>query len=53
MTELRELLSQLGKRPSVKGKMSKFLPRKKSYSKDDMLGVEVDRFDPTSVWGLW
>eukprot|EP00804_Cyclotella_cryptica_P024298 CCRYP_012573-RB/>CCRYP_012573-RB protein AED:0.05 eAED:0.05 QI:140/1/1/1/0.85/0.75/8/284/1255 len=52
MPELRHLLSQLGRRPSAEGKMSRFLPRKKSYSSDDMLSVQVDEFNPTSVSGL-
>ncbi|KAL7519032.1 hypothetical protein ACHAWX_003830 [Stephanocyclus meneghinianus] len=52
MPELRNLLSQLGRRPSVEGKINRFLPRKKSYSSDDMLSVQVDNFNPTSVSGL-
>lgn len=53
MPELRNLLSQLGRRQSTEGRMSKFTPRKRSRNPEDMMGVEIDRFDPTSVSGLW
>jgi hypothetical protein len=53
MPELKALLSQLGKRQSTEGRMSKFARRKRSNNPEDMLGVEVDRFNPTSVSGLW
>lgn len=53
MPQLRNLLSQLGRRQSTEGRMSKFAPRKRSDNPEDMLGVEIDRFDPTSVAGLW
>lgn len=32
--------------------MRKFRPRKRSSSQDDMMGVELDIMDPTSVSGL-
>ena len=53
MPELRDLLSRLGRRPSSKGQDNRrFRPRKRSYSRDDMMGVELDPLDPTSVSGL-
>lgn len=53
MPELRELLLRLGRRPSAEGSDSRrFKQRKRSYSKDDMIGVELDPLDPTSVSGL-
>ncbi|KAL9188343.1 hypothetical protein ACHAXT_006721 [Thalassiosira profunda] len=53
MPELRELLSRLGRRASSTGSdRCKFRPRKRSASKDDMIGVEMDPLDPTSVAGL-
>lgn len=51
--ELRELLSRLGRRPSAEGRDSRrFKDRKRSYSHDDMMGVELDILDPTSVSSL-
>eukprot|EP00956_Cyclotella_meneghiniana_P026681 scaffold58286_cov68-Cyclotella_meneghiniana.AAC.3 len=41
------------KRPSTTGRINKFSPRKRSINPEDMLGVEVDKADPTSVSGLW
>jgi hypothetical protein len=53
MPELRDLLAQLGRRPSAEGRDNRrFKPRKRSYSSDDMSGVELDQLDPTSVTGL-
>ena len=53
MPELRDLLSKLGRRPSSQGKDNrKFKPRKRSYANDDMMGVELDPLDPTSMSGL-
>ena len=53
MPELRDLLSRLGRRPSAEGNDDrKFRPRKRSYDRDDMMGVELDPLDPTSVTGL-
>jgi uncharacterized protein with von Willebrand factor type A (vWA) domain len=53
MPELRDLLSRLGRRPSAEGRDNRrFKPRKRSYSTDDMTGVELDQLDPTSVTGL-
>jgi hypothetical protein len=53
MPELRDLLSQLGRRPSAEGKDNRrFRPRKRSYSNDDMKSVDLDPLDPTSVTGL-
>jgi len=53
MPELRELLSKLGKRQSASGTNNRrFRPRKRSYNTDDMMGVQLDPLDPTSVSGL-
>jgi hypothetical protein len=53
MPELRDLLSQLGRRPSVEGKDNRlFRPRRRSNSNDDMKSVDLDPLDPTSVTGL-
>lgn len=53
MPELRDLLSQLGRRPSAEGKDNfRFKPRRKSNSNDDMKSVDLDPLDPTSVTGL-
>ncbi|EED91722.1 predicted protein [Thalassiosira pseudonana CCMP1335] len=53
MPKLKDLLARLGQRPSAKGKdVRKFRPRKRSNSRDDMMGVEIDPLDPTSVSGL-
>jgi len=53
MPELRELLSKLGKRQSASGTNNRrFRPRKGSYNTDDMMGVQLDPLDPTSVSGL-
>jgi uncharacterized protein with von Willebrand factor type A (vWA) domain len=51
--ELRELLSRLGRRPSSEGRdIRRFKDRKRSYSREDMMGVELDILDPTSVSSL-
>ena len=51
--ELRELLSRLGRRPSAEGRAGRrFKDRKRSYSHEDMMGVELDILDPTSVSSL-
>ena len=51
--ELKELLGRLGKRPSSLGKDTKrFKARKRSYSQDDQVGVELDPLDPTALSGL-
>ena len=53
MPELRDLLSQLGRRPSAEGDdIRRFQRRKRSYSNDDMIGVESDSSNPASVNGL-
>ena len=53
MPELRELLSKLGRRQSASGTDNRrFRPRKRSYNTDDMMGVQLDPLDPTSVSGL-
>ncbi len=53
MPELRDLLSRLGRRPSAEGdEIRRFQRRKRSYSKDDMIGVESDPTNPASVNGL-
>lgn len=53
MPELRNLLSQLGRRPSVEGTDNRlFRPRRRSNSNDDMKSVDLDPLDPTSVTGL-
>ena len=53
MPELRDLLSRLGRRPSSEGdEIRRFQRRKRSYSKDDMIGVESDPTNPASVNGL-
>lgn len=53
MPELKDLLARLGQRPSAKGKdVRKFRPRKRSNSRYDMMGVEIDPLNPISVSGL-
>ena len=53
MPELRDLLSRLGRRPSSEGQdIRKFQRRKLSNSKDDMIGVQIDPSNPSSVNGL-
>jgi hypothetical protein len=53
MPELRDLLSRLGRRPSSEGEeIRRFQRRKTSYSKNDMIGVETDPSNPSSVNGL-
>jgi uncharacterized protein with von Willebrand factor type A (vWA) domain len=51
--ELRELLSKLGRRPSSEGRdINRFKDRKRSYTPEDMMGVELDTMDPTAVSSL-
>ena len=53
MPELKELLGRLGKRPSSLGQdVKRFKARKRSYSQDDQIGVEMDPLDPTALSGL-
>ena len=53
MNYLTYHLCDEGKRPSTTGRINKFRPRKRSSNPEDMMGVEVDKTDPTSVSGLW
>ncbi len=53
LPELRDLLSRLGRRTTSTGKeMRRFRPRKRSTSRDDAQGVELDPMEPASVSGV-
>jgi hypothetical protein len=53
MPELRGLLSRLGRRQSSEGgEVRRFKQRKRSYSKNHMIGVQSDPSNPSSVNGL-
>ncbi|KAL7553708.1 hypothetical protein ACHAWF_017043 [Thalassiosira exigua] len=53
LIELRHLLLRLGRRQSAKGRdIRRFRQRRRSNSPNDMIGVELDQMEPTSLSGI-